>query len=120
MDAALGLLARLNPHDRQGNIATERLAQQLLNREMAEKVPADPIERYHGLPVVLCHQQKQGRRRMRLFVRHERLRAAPFLFSQFRDSAKRCPSHTASAGLCSKIRSSAARTSEQNNPKIAS
>lgn len=59
MDATLGFLARLDPHNRQGNVAPKSFAQQLLCRQMAKKVLANLIERYNGFAVVLRHQQKQ-------------------------------------------------------------
>ncbi len=52
---ALRLLTGLDAHDWQRNVAAERLTQQLLHRQMAEKVAAYPVERHHGLPVVLRH-----------------------------------------------------------------
>jgi hypothetical protein len=55
MDAALGLLARLNPHDRQSDVAAERLAQELLDCKVPKKVAAHLLQRHDGLAVVLCH-----------------------------------------------------------------
>jgi hypothetical protein len=45
----LSLLARLNPHDGQGDIAAERLAQEFLHRQMPKKVAAHLIQWHHGL-----------------------------------------------------------------------
>jgi hypothetical protein len=55
MHAAVGLLARFDPHDRQDDIATERLAQKLRHRQMAEEVAADLVQWHDGLTIVLGH-----------------------------------------------------------------
>jgi hypothetical protein len=54
--AALGLLACLDPQDRQGDITAERLADKLLAGEMAKKISAHLIQWYNGSAVLLCHQ----------------------------------------------------------------
>jgi hypothetical protein len=48
-------LARFDPHDWQGDIATERLAQKLPHRQMAEEIAADLVQRHDSLTVVLGH-----------------------------------------------------------------
>ena len=69
--AALRFLARLDPHDGQGNVAAERFAQEFLHRQMAKKVATHLIQWHHGLAVVLRHQQEESRRRVRYLIYHE-------------------------------------------------
>jgi hypothetical protein len=71
MDAALRLLTRLDPYNRKRDVAPKRFAEQLLNSQMAKKVTTYLVERYHGLAVVLRHQQEQSWCRMRCLIRHE-------------------------------------------------
>lgn len=54
--AALSLQACLDPLDRQGDIASERLADKLLDGEMAKKISAHLIQWHNGSAVVLRHQ----------------------------------------------------------------
>jgi hypothetical protein len=55
VNAALRLLTRFNANDRQRDVAAQRLAQQLLDREMGKEVATDLVKRYHGHAVVLRH-----------------------------------------------------------------
>jgi len=54
--AVLSLLACLDPQNRQGDIASERLADKLLDGEMAKKISAHLIQWHNGSAVVLRHQ----------------------------------------------------------------
>ena len=69
MDATLCFLTCLYPHDRQCDIAAERLAQEFFHREMAKEILAHSVERYYRSAIVLRHQQEQ-RGRCMLIVRH--------------------------------------------------
>jgi hypothetical protein len=55
MNSALGFLTGLDPHDRQAEIPSEGLAQEFVDREVAEEITTDLIDGHNGFAAVLSH-----------------------------------------------------------------
>jgi hypothetical protein len=55
-----GLLATLNAHNRNADLALKDFAQELLDRQVTEVVAAYPLDRDNSAPVILSQEQESG------------------------------------------------------------
>lgn len=60
MHALRALLTFLDPNHRDRDLTRGNFPNEFVGREMRKVVPRDILDRNDGLPIVLCHEEKDG------------------------------------------------------------